>query len=77
MDEKQRNKRLFGALTGQLDRFKKEQETLNSQNENRLAIEKKLYEKLQKEKKELESKAFDEQQIGDLLDHRQRIRHTA
>ncbi|KAI8070573.1 pinin/SDK/memA/ protein conserved region-domain-containing protein [Gilbertella persicaria] len=53
---KTRNKRLFGALIGTLNKFKDETEKDSHVNQNRQAINNKLHEKLEQERKELQEK---------------------
>ncbi|KAI8373638.1 pinin/SDK/memA/ protein conserved region-domain-containing protein [Choanephora cucurbitarum] len=53
---KKRNKRLFGTLLGTLSKFKNETEKDSEINKNRQAINNKLQEKLEQERKELQEK---------------------
>ncbi|KAI9364652.1 pinin/SDK/memA/ protein conserved region-domain-containing protein [Pilaira anomala] len=53
---KSRNKRLFGALLGTLNKFKDETEKTSEVDKNRREINEKLHEKLEKERRELSEK---------------------
>ncbi|KAI8387376.1 pinin/SDK/memA/ protein conserved region-domain-containing protein [Blakeslea trispora] len=53
---KKRNKRLFGTLLGTLSKFRNETEKDSEINKNRQAINNKLQEKLEQERKELQEK---------------------
>ncbi|KAG2207894.1 hypothetical protein INT47_010878 [Mucor saturninus] len=53
---KNRNKRLFGALLGTLNKFKNETEKTSEVDKNRREINEKLHEKLELERKELQER---------------------